>query len=691
MTIMTNDKVSNEVGGKIVSNDVFTDFNRLRKSISALICARSYLDSVNGEAVDSIIRLSEKMETSKYVQSDDFIAVAGMQGTGKTTIISCLYGLPRDLLDISTGRSERIPVFISEDSNLADGQYRAERVSIDRDTGDLCREEMDVSKVASYSKGKSKVAFVELFVPEKYNAKFVLLPGFEKDEHKQFNTVYNSIMEYTLHFAKAVLLVVDDVGLANRDIGDLIDMLGEKFSATNCVFAVSKCDLKTAAECEELKETLFNECREHQLMINRSQIVCTYGEKNNDWHQELFQCIETNIDYNASKKNYLFFRPMAEEMCECANKIKDSIEIKYGQIEINDRPVIYDDLQDSLEETRREIKGRLDDICKQVQVQLQEDFAKKFDMIDKKVKRDKKYLFVKKTEGEKMRDRKIIRGVAEKCLFVDGENNRTHFIDKISKDVVGQIRSNSNEINNHYLNDRNKMISISKEGENVQFTKQNQEDAYKLVAYYFNKDVTLPNDITPDYKAFASIVATEFKLYYYGAITNVEKNANVYHSYDTIDSAMNNASKKKSKSQIAGAIALIDMLDGSPDIIKTVIELGEIAGVSAALPYVGVAVALAAVTTLGVKLYNDMIDAQNSLCNAWVYSLQGIVEDQKEACLDVYDDACTKLLEYICDVHKKRCNIDEQRYRLANARYSVENIFKLAADIDKQYAMSLSK
>lgn len=685
----------NRSNKNMAKRETFTDFRRLKSSVSRLISARSYIgDSDNQESLNSIISLARKIEISNYVQSDDFIAIAGMQGTGKTTIISCLYNLPDGLLDISIGRSERIPVFISEDNNLEAGNYRAECVSVDKDNGALYRDEIPVDSIANHSKNVYNAAFVELFVPTRYNARFVLLPGFEKDENRNFNLEYNSLMDYTLHFAKAVLLVVDNEGLANRDIQYILSMLGEKFSPSNCVFAISKCDLKTEQETEQLKNTLFNECAESNLKISKNQIVCTRGEASDEWHEQLMSCIENNIDYTASQKNYEFFRPMAEEIKICAEKIQDELKLKENSVQTEEKPIWYNPLKTALGNEREKIKKVLEKICQEEKETVYKNFVKAFDGIDKKHKTDKKFVVFRKTEGEKLHDREIIKAVAEKCLKTNDNPPKSKFMEAIKTAAIEES-NNYKQLEDSYWEITIDQLTIVDQSQNMNVTKAKQQILQAneaVIASMFDQSIKSPHLKEGEfagYEHIAALIAYEFKTYFYGLIANYDGQYKNIHSYDNIERVAKNLKKNSKKNSAVKMIAAIDMLDGTPDIATAFVGIGEAFGLGTVMPYVAAAIAISAVATLGVNIYNSIIDQQNTLCRTWVYSLQNAVEEQKEFLLEVYDSACDKLLKHICDVHKSRERIDDTMYRLTNAKYAASDLIHLVADMDTQYAIGM--
>lgn len=331
----------------------FNDFRKLTKCVADLIRCKSYLAESAADSVAALENLVRKMEVSSIVQQRHTIAISGMQGTGKSTLIKNLYELPENLLRVNSNRGERVPVFITEKMDLAAGTYTARRVYFDEN---LCKleEEIPVKEVGKWSQGRDRTAYVELFVPARYfhtdRASFVLLPGFEKTREQSFNQDYNSLMEYTLHFANAVVLVTNDDGLANADILVLLEMLGKNFSPHNCIFAITSCDGVSAQNCSEMVETLLTSCDECGLTIRKEQIVCT-GEyrtenENQRWRREIVDAIENYLDYSSTKKTYDYFLPMIEEIETHAARLRTVLDAK--ALTAGKQPHYYTMLKDSL-------------------------------------------------------------------------------------------------------------------------------------------------------------------------------------------------------------------------------------------------------------------------------------------------------------------------------------------------------
>ena len=80
----------------------------------------SKLDTDSSE-ITNAISIYKKIRLTRLLNDNRFIAIAGAQGAGKTTLISQIYPL-NDWLEGNIGRGETIPIFIKEDVTLKSPQ-----------------------------------------------------------------------------------------------------------------------------------------------------------------------------------------------------------------------------------------------------------------------------------------------------------------------------------------------------------------------------------------------------------------------------------------------------------------------------------------------------------------------------------------------------------------------------------------
>ena len=137
----------------------------------------SKLDTDSSE-ITNAISIYKKIRLTRLLNDNRFIAIAGAQGAGKTTLISQIYPL-NDWLEGNIGRGETIPIFIKEDVTLKSPQ--AYQTRINENGKEECLP-CDSDKFKQLIKGNDKnLLLLELKVPSKFDmdskTAWVLLPG----------------------------------------------------------------------------------------------------------------------------------------------------------------------------------------------------------------------------------------------------------------------------------------------------------------------------------------------------------------------------------------------------------------------------------------------------------------------------------------------------------------------------------
>lgn len=675
----------------------FNDFRKLTKCVADLIRCKSYLESSAADSMAALENLARKMEVSSIVQQRHTIAIAGMQGTGKSTLIKNLYGLPENLLRVNSSRGEQVPVFITEKADLTAGTYAARRVYFD---DDLCKfeEEIPIKEVAKWSRGHDHTAYVELFVPSRYfhtdRASFVLLPGFEKNRERSFNQDYNSLMEYTLHFANAVVLVTNDDGLANADILVLLDMLGKNFSPHNCIFAITSCDGISEQNCSEMVETLLTSCDECGLTIHKRQIVCTgeyrTKEENQRWHSEIVDAIENYLDYNSAKKTYDYFLPMIEEIETHATRLRTVLDAK--ALTAGEQAPHYALLKEALEQSEKELEQFMDTACTKAKQEVAERFQTAYGNIPGKYKTSKRMLFFNKKYETIAADRNYVREQALETLR-NPSSDSSELIHQVQAALPASSFHKNAESHPLLLTGREENTAMSIEEQQKQVMLCNQ-----VVRGYLDSNVPRIESVKCGDLRAVQIVTNEFNTYFLSMLVgNIDPKA-VPLRTGGLQKSVDALQKKGSrKIDLASTIALVDLLDGKSDIMQTVTNLfvkdAEKAAVvaSAAAGWAVVAVAAVAVAKKGLDLYNQVVDNQNAIGETWEYALMNAVEEQRNNILDSYREAADKMLEHVQRVHEERMGVDAERSRIMDAKYALANIAAISNSFHDQYADILEK
>lgn len=679
-----------------IRSEKFEEFRMLRRCVASLIGCSSLLDERSRDDIDMLDNLSRKIEVSALVQQREIIAVAGMQGTGKSTFIKNLYNIPEGILQINSSRGERTPIFITEKAQLKQGEYATSAVMIKN--GEILVEEIDAADLAEKSRIPENVMYFELCVPYTFfhreNGGFVLLPGFEKTADRTFAKDYNSLMEYTLHFAKAVVMVVDDSTMANSEIDRLMEILGENFTPQNCIFAISKCDTKLQQEVLELKEELLSICKEKRLNIGTDQVVCVgeyiQAEKNELWKKEILNAIESHVDFNASLKEYRYYKPMVREILDCADRIGKAItaiEVKYL-----DTIPLYEELEKALLAEGKAFEERLETACKDAKKKVRKEFADAYETIPNKHKSKKKFFFLEKKYGEIVKSQDYIEEKSHACLKENG------------KSVLCSVYQQTGEVWRKGLPQEYKELLLSGIKTEIEANGADEimEKAHGLLweamEKYFDKR-TLPDPIHDgkesiyDKKTIAAIVAKEFAAFFDGALINGVNTDSIPIRTAGVAATMNAIRGKRNfKTDIVKVIGLIDLLDGKSDILEAMVGVFYSGGKALVSKASGIAAIAIAVVSLGkgcLDYYNGTVRANVALGEAWERALMNAVEEQKNACLDAFEEASQKLLDYISDVHRSRYKLAASEQRIHAATYAVANVKYLMTHFDDRYARSI--
>ncbi|MBQ6936680.1 MAG: hypothetical protein IJN49_09060 [Clostridia bacterium] len=688
---------------KLVKNEIF-DFKKLYKCVSSLIRCASYFDEKERNLTIKLEKLARKIEVSNYIHQRNIIAIAGMQGSGKSTLIKTLYNLPDNLLAIGSGRSERTPVFITESSELNEGEYKANEVILQDGKKEV--NEININEIRTKSKSPRGIAYIELFVPKRYfsceNAGFVLLPGFEKNADGFFDEDYNSIIQYALYFSNAVILATDDAGIANRDISTLTEiLLNNNFNLSNLVFAITKCDTASIGNKEEMVTSLIEACEDSGLPISKNNIVTTglYKDdaENEKWIQEFADVINTEgvLDFDSARRNYLYYRPMVDEMLYCAEVLEKELEIK--SISTETESPIYQELKNTLEKKEEELDDLLSDAVKTAQKRAEDKFASESEKIDKKHLKSKKFLLFNKNYKDNYEDRQAISKVCSECLI--DSNGKSFFIEEVRKKVMEPNIKDSlvQNFNTPLLPANEEQEQISNNEYNIVM---NQYVSYYLVSTDFNKPVE-SKIYTPDIAEISETTAIGLYGTFFSALFAPQdldkklKEINIKAS--SIPIAIKSA-HLATPNPLLTTFGLVDMLDGKSDIITAIVTAFSKKGTEAAaiasttstiLGVASVAIVVAMLTKTGINIYNATVDEQKKILEAWEKALKNSIEEQKNECLDLFHDASQKLLDHVQNIHSKRMHIGDTQERLINAKYAIQDIKYLANKFNDNYAVTL--
>ena len=587
---------------------------KMAKDIRRLYGAYTRLDQEERTSVENLKNILRDLELMEIVQKHSCISVAGMQGTGKSQLINSLYGFPKGLLQICSGRGERIPVILRENRDLAPGEYRAKLYFMD-DNGRIRTETSTdaVKDVARWSARRQENVCIELLVPQQIfrqnGAAFILLPGFEKEDNAAFDREYNDIINVChrrlgktvlavsrlcLHASSAVLLVTDQQTLASQDTITLFQMLRQKygFNSENCVFAITKCDALTDRELiKDQPLTLIQKAQTAGVAVKKCNVVCC-GNYTDDaaaqeaWKEALLDAITNVYFIPESEKRYVYLRPLIDDITKYVQRIKENLNMIEGGPAENIQ--LLQPLKDELDRSRDALEDVLNDAIGNACPEIEKNVEHTFENLPPKMLKDKKYLIFNKSLKKLNEDHRILNDKLNCCLQ-----------DSHGNDIF--VRESQKSIENALETDKlarlpgaftNGVFSLpegaAKDEKQLQTVKENRSKAGVMLAAYFNPDIEVPENagallstedaaktINYGFNAGFADAYTQMCVLPEGARKDVAKamtNARSLSLKNAAEQQTKKGSRLNNLGNVAKFVGLWDMLDGKIDLKNTAIE-----------------------------------------------------------------------------------------------------------------------
>lgn len=673
------------------------DVKALNKQIARLYEAYTELTEDGGHCIGALQSISRNIELAQTVEERNVIAVAGMQGSGKTTLVKNLYEIDEEILRISNERGEQSPVFITEDSSLKIGEYKAKRAYLESN-GRVEIEDIDVDSVAKMSTKKGDTIYIELFVAQRFfdqgNSSFVLLPGFEKIDIDKFNEEYNRMMNIVLNFANSLLFVVDNQNIANNDINELIDMAKHSgFDDSNLIFAISKCDVsQNPLFKQEIKEHLIEVLTEESYKIHPNNIVCcSDGDnalENEEWIEQLGYAINSCVRDILIDKKRKYYKPIIDQIIAIVKQLDDEIKNASNQLKYSDyKSPINDHLQEYKEKYLTNIENGLNDCL----AEAKNNICKKIDYtishMDNSRLKERSFIVFKKSSKTLYENRQYVSNAINKCFYDDNGNN-VYFSTIHNKICQNDFAPFGVDVS--LLSDITSAPQI-KQGVETTALVEKKENTNALLSYYFNeKDLIQPVNV--EQKKCAQLVATGMTTYYLTNIATGEynpdiKTSRVKKAAKDIEKRMSDIEPLKPALKASLLIPGIDLLDGVPNIISGV----EALLATPAGPYVAAAAALGVIATGGILLNNHNVDLQESTNIAAQNACANELCRQRDKIISAYTNGFDNMIDTIEEIYRAKHNIGKREKCLANADLALATIKNICQDEYNIFAKEIEK
>lgn len=277
---------------------------------------------------ENILKSIRKLVIASAFYNKKIICVSGIQGAGKTTLMKNFYGLDDGYLNISLGRGERIPVFITE-KEIKEPYACARRMEKDENGKYGLREiKLSPKEFVKASKGNdSDIMCLELFVPNKHTyydgVSFMLLPGFEEK-----NDYWNNLIEFSVHSSDAAVFVFGETSFANASNEKYLELVEKKFG-NNLIYVITGAD-KSSDGNKEVKENCMDCLKIPERESDRVVCVGDFSdqEKNKAWINNFKNSLEKYAfkDTQHLQKNNSYIYDEMEKIRDSFDEILEIID-----------------------------------------------------------------------------------------------------------------------------------------------------------------------------------------------------------------------------------------------------------------------------------------------------------------------------------------------------------------------------
>jgi hypothetical protein len=335
---------------KVLSRDPGKLLNLLADDVQELLAliAELQLLPLDSEEFKQAQLLSGQLNLARQTQDKTIFSVTGLQGAGKSSFVKRLYQLDDHTLPIDAGRSESLPILITETEELGrKGITFKVRRSDDVSTNEQCKFEIK-DKMISHSEfleiarnPKGNDLWLEIEVPVTHfgsGISLALLPGFESDKEGRSQRDLN----FMLSLSTSVIFVLNYRMLAREDQRVKIQDMIHRYQDYAPLFAISFSD-----ELDSDKKKYYADLLSEHFSIPEAEMgritFTGKGEDNQSDNEQIVQSIQrygkqTTFTY---KKQMETLRELSMKAIQLADVVNEQIKMKRMDEEENQTDILH--------------------------------------------------------------------------------------------------------------------------------------------------------------------------------------------------------------------------------------------------------------------------------------------------------------------------------------------------------------
>jgi len=620
------------------------------------------------EIETQIKQLLRKTLITEALNDRYIVAVSGLQGVGKTTLIKQLYDIPDELLPENLGRGEKLPILITED-NVNDIETIVISLENNINGSSIKESKIDYSnfnRIAQFPEVND--VMLEIKVPITYfsgtKLSIALLPGFEnRDDY------WEELIDHTLISSEATIFVLNEIKASDSYNEKIMTKIINDYSDNKPIFCLTFAD-QSPDNNSSLIETMSVRLK---IDDELDRIISTGTSKDMKevWIPSLINAIKK---YAYSKKSY-----------------------RYRQYE-NLRSIINNDLKKILDEVKDLVDDfRFDDMFKELEYDkllknYNEEMIKIKNLYKKKMgshlNTHSKNAIIKASDyiSNENKFKKLgrviigndLKAMNEFCSKIlelwnsSNEVNLMHYnysalneiIEQEVKIIGGQFNNNISGLNGS----QNEIQSY------IRYTDllQNDKDLFNNISYiYSNNDIGLKGDYYKTMKLIP-VLALEFLKISMSSpeVIKLVEGYNNKRDENSLNRIIDNNNDLIEKSgKIITGIALVLGLDMADGTINTIPALASALGVSE-----GIAMSLITATT-GIIAIGfvaiSYLKQVNRLEFYDYYAAKKMIEDISTSQLMEFSSQLDDYFEIITEILKSKLR---EKYVITENTSRVENL-----------------
>jgi hypothetical protein len=286
-----------------------------------------------GDLKKDFTKLLNEIALTRLTSDRQMLAVTGLQGAGKTTIIKRLYEMDERFLPENLSRGEQLPVLISEwDKEETCGfvcrSVEDEEKRIHIETTEITAEEFKKKSMDP----KTEDIWLELKVPYRYlkdeSKSIALLPGFEKDDQGRSQ----DLLQHVLHLSTSSITVFRKDTYARQSNTDMMARVQEIYKGMNPIFVLSHGDVNPEQN-EGMKQDLMNDFMIPEAEHDRVVISGDSKVYQVPWKEQLISAINqyAYLSEAGEEKRQKLIRSLfrkVQELCNQLDKLLQAQEVK---------------------------------------------------------------------------------------------------------------------------------------------------------------------------------------------------------------------------------------------------------------------------------------------------------------------------------------------------------------------------